>query len=120
MKEIKIKANGYTPEELDAERARAREMPEGEEKNISIAVIGAVDMINSIICYDFSNLDTSGEEIVTHEEQGYNYLADYIARLGRDTVVKLANAQLRCIGHIEIGVYDDDESGSYNAITYNR
>lgn len=85
--------------------------------------IFCIEMINSIIAYSplYCNgaKRVTGEQFVQREEEKrYNYLADYIKVLGRETVVKLAEAQLADIACVKSNVFVDDEGLSYNSIVW--
>lgn len=85
--------------------------------------IFCIEMINSIIAYSpvcrNGAKDVTGELLVRCEEQKrYNYLAEYIKVLGRETVARLAEEQLADIDCVKSDVFVDDEGLSYNSIVW--
>lgn len=85
--------------------------------------IFCIEMINSIIAYSpvcrNGVKDITGEQLVRREEQKrYNYLAEYIKALGRESVVKLAEEQLADVACVKSNVFVDDEGLSYNSIVW--
>lgn len=79
--------------------------------------LSCVDMINSILAYDWYGF--SAEEVMQIQEKSrYSYLADYVDVLGRDRVVELIQGQINDIDHILRNVYRDSEGLSYNSIVW--
>ena len=80
--------------------------------------LSCIDMINSILAYSCHG-ETIAENVLKYQESSYkNYLADYIAVLGRDTVRDLIQAQINDITRVKHCVYYDTESGYYNSIVW--
>ena len=87
------------------------------EDKIAFEELRCIDMINSILAYDWYR--GGAEEVMQMQERRYhNYLADYVAVLGRDKVVALIQGQIDDIDHIERNVYIDGEGLPYNEIIW--
>lgn len=76
-----------------------------------------VDMINSVLAYGCRGY--TAEEVMQHEEQAqYNYLAEYVQKLGRAAVVELIDGQIKSMSGIAVGTFEDDEGVVYNSIIW--
>lgn len=81
-------------------------------------VLDCIDMINSLLAYGYSGY-TDGEIVLKHQESSWhNYLADYVAKLGRNKVIALIQEQINSIDRIVYGVYTDGEGCTYNSIVW--
>lgn len=81
-------------------------------------VLDCIDMINSLLAYGYSGC-TDGETVLKYQESSWhNYLADYVAELGRDKVIALIQEQINSIDRIVYGVYTDGEDCTYNSIVW--
>lgn len=81
--------------------------------------LSCIDMINSILTYNWSGEDA--EWIMQHEEKAYhNYLAGYVEMFGRKKVVELIQGQINSIKEIKRNVHTDSEGLSYNSIVWNE
>ena len=90
-----------------------------QEYKIKEKELGCINMINSILAYDWHN-DTA-EEIMQKQEKAYkNYLSPYIAVLGRAKVLDLIQEQINSIVRINRNVATDSEGCSYNSIVWNE
>lgn len=77
-----------------------------------------IDMIHSILAYNWSKGQTA-EQVMQMEERGYkNYLEDYVKLFGREHVVNLIEDQINDIDHIERCVFTDGEGVTYNSIIW--
>lgn len=77
-----------------------------------------VRMINSILAYGCRGY-TAAEEVMQHEEKArYNYLAEYVHKLGRAAVVELIEGQIKSISGVSVGTFEDDEGVVYNSIIW--
>lgn len=82
------------------------------------AELSCIDMINSILCYDCAGW-SNAESVMAYEEKSYyNYLADYVKKIGRERVVKLIEEQMRSIAAVKRGVFTDNEGVTYNEIVW--
>lgn len=82
------------------------------------AELSCIDMINSILCYDCAGW-SNAEGVMEHEENSYyNYLADYVRKLGRKRVVELIEEQMRSIASVKHGVFTDSEGCTYNELVW--
>ena len=89
-----------------------------EQKRID-RELSCINMINSILAYDWSGQDA--EWVMQHEEKAYhNYLAGYVEMFGREKVVELIQAQIDSIKEIKRNVHADSEGCSYNSIVWNE
>ena len=80
-----------------------------------------IDMINSILAYNWSTGCKGAEAVMEHEERRYyNYLEKYVETLGRKRVVELIQGQIDSIKEIKRDVGTDSEGVSYNAIIWNE
>lgn len=87
------------------------------EDKITFEELRCIDMINSILAYDW--FGETAEEVMQMEERGhYNYLADYVTMLGRDKVVALIQGQINDIAYITRNVHTDSEGLTYNSIIW--
>ena len=87
------------------------------EDKIAFEELRCIDMINSILAYDW--FGETAEEVMQMEERGhYNYLADYVTMLGRDKVVALIQGQINDIAYITRNVHTDSEGLTYNSIIW--
>lgn len=78
-----------------------------------------IDMVTSIIAYDYPNLDTTAVRIVEadlHSKDGY--LRKYVDSLGLQKVIELTQNQLDLIDRIEVNTYQDSEGVPYNTIVW--
>lgn len=76
-----------------------------------------IEMINSILAY--GGLGCSAEYVMKQQEQShFNYLAKYVAVLGRKKVVELIQGQIDSIVCVHTSVFTDDEGVTYNSIVW--
>lgn len=88
-----------------------------QEYKMREEVLSCIDMINSILAYDWSGQDA--EWVMQHEENAYkNYLEDYVKLFGRDSVVGLIREQINSIKTIKRNVHTDGEGVTYNSIIW--
>ena len=81
--------------------------------------LSCIDMINSILAYDWFGEDA--ESVMAHEEKAYkNYLAEYVELFGRNKVVELIQEQINSISTIQRNVHTDSEGVTYNSIVWNE
>ena len=79
--------------------------------------LSCIDMINSILAYRCFGF--TAEQVMRSEETShYNYLEDYVKKLGRERVVELIQGQINDIASIQYGVFEDDEGCTYNSIVW--
>lgn len=95
-----------------------------DEQKKAHAKLWCIEMINSIIaysyCYGFPT-DFTGEDFIKAEEKRrYNYLEEYIQKLGRAEVAKLIEDQMNDVSAVRCGVFTDDEGLSYNSIVWKQ
>lgn len=82
------------------------------------AELSCIDMINSLLCYDCAGW-RDAESVMKHEERSYyNYLADYVKKLGRERVVELIKEQINSIASVNHSVFTDSEGGTYNELVW--
>ena len=87
------------------------------EDKIAFEELRCIDMINSILAYDWFG-ETAEEVMQMEERRHYNYLADYVTMLGRDKVVALIQGQINDIAYIARNVSTDSEGVTYNSIIW--
>lgn len=76
-----------------------------------------INMINSILAYRCFGF--TAEQVMQSEEKShYNYLENYVKKLGRDKVVSLIQGQIDSIDKINSCVFTDGEGCTYNSITW--
>lgn len=115
--------------ELDKAKKELRDcggsMWKGSEEQKKVhARLWCIEMINSIIaysyCYGFPKGFTGEDFIKAEEKRHYNYLEEYIQKLGRTEVAKLVEEQINDVSTVQCGVFTDDEGCSYNSIVWKQ
>jgi len=82
--------------------------------------ISCINMINSILAYNWVKKDKTAVELLTWElhERPHSYLQDYVAKLGYEKVVTLIDNQMKDVDIISTDVFKDNEGLRYNAIIW--
>lgn len=80
--------------------------------------LSCVDMINSILCYNCAGYQDANAVLEYEENAYYNYLADYVALLGRDKVLELIQGQIDSIAGVRHNVFTDSEGLSYSSLIW--
>lgn len=76
-----------------------------------------IEMINSILCYNYRGCKNA-EDVLWYEEHSYkNYLKEYVDDLGRNRVLELIQEQIDSIAEVAVGVFSD-EGVTYNSIIW--
>ena len=89
-----------------------------KEYEIRQQELSCIDMINSILCYNCKGM-TDAIEVLEHEEKShYNYLADYVTKLGREKVIELIQGQIDSIDSVKMNIYTDSDGLSYSSIIW--
>lgn len=80
--------------------------------------LAAIDMIHSLLAYNYP-LSMSGKEILDKEKSSsHNYLENYIDALGEESVVRLIDGERNSISDVKTCVYTDSEGVTYNSIMF--
>ena len=83
---------------------------------LELKKIDCIDMINSVLAYPCQGM-TNADDVLTYEEKSYfNYLKEYIDKLGRDVVRALIQEQINDIVRV-VSMYIDGR-GYYNSIVW--
>lgn len=83
--------------------------------------LNCIEMINSILAYEWVSQKETAEEILQKQEENYhNYLQKYTNKLGKDRVIRLIQEQMDDIETIITDVHTDYEGCSYNSIQWKR
>ena len=81
----------------------------------------AWEMVGSILAYDWNKDDgETAKQLLDWElnDRYHSYLEEYVKRLGYDVVLNLIQQEMDDIDHIEIAVFTDSDSLTYNSIVY--
>lgn len=80
--------------------------------------LNCIEIINSLLCYKYIDFKNAEDVIQGEEKSNFNYLGDYVKKIGRKRVIELIQEQIYSIKHIETGVFTDGEFVKYNSIVW--
>ena len=76
------------------------------------------EMIDSLLAYNYRNVKNAIIVLEGQKMARYNYLDEYIEKLGEKRVLRLIEEQINDIVRVDTNVLIDDEGLSYNAIIW--
>lgn len=83
-----------------------------------LSEFSCISMIDSILCYSCKGWQDAEAVMQYEENHPYNYLADYVAVLGRERVIELIQGQIDDIDYIEEDTLIDNEGIHYSSIVW--